>query len=261
MKSKMNDIPVGYNKVVDKKRLYFIAGALEQSIPPNGKVLDIGCGNGHISIYIGGLGYEVEGIDISEKAIEKAKLNNKYSNVSFAVQDAEKLVAQNKKYDAIICSEVLEHLHQPSGLLSCVYQLLKPEGIVIITVPNGYGPRELTITRPMQYIMKKEGVLKSLVTGLKSLLGYNGTTIQSDADELGHVQFFTKKKLSATVEKQGFKLEVFAKADFVTDVFPFSFFIRRSVPLQKMDVKFADKLPFFMTSGFYCIGRKGVLRP
>ena len=55
-----------YDRIADRKRVDFIAEVLHQSLPVNGKILDVGCGNGVISRHLGRLGFNVLGIDVSE---------------------------------------------------------------------------------------------------------------------------------------------------------------------------------------------------
>ncbi len=62
-----------FKRVADIKRLQFILKTLDSNLPPNTTVLDVGCGNGVISRSLGEAGYNVYGIDVSEKAISKAK--------------------------------------------------------------------------------------------------------------------------------------------------------------------------------------------
>ncbi len=247
----MSSGTVGYTKAVDHKRLKFILDQLYDYIPSKGKVLDVGCGNGLMSMAVGQVGYHTLGVDISEKAIQKANQNNTLSHVNFKVMSANDLVADGFTYDAIICSEVLEHLDDPSNLLQTLYQLLSDRGVLIITVPNGRGPRELLITKPMQKLQKNGGFLLAAVKAFKKTLGYTGTTEQSDADDLTHVQFFTKQSLSNMLDTQNFRMATFGKANFLADVFPFSMLANRSYMLQKLDCRLADTLPHYCTCGFY----------
>src|SRR3954452_21279167 len=107
-----------FQRFADIKRLNFIIEALKSKLPQGAEVLDVGCGNGVISRSLGEQGFKVKGVDISEKAIARAKELNKFSNVTFEVKSAEQLVADGSKYHAIICSEVLEHLNHPEKLLN-----------------------------------------------------------------------------------------------------------------------------------------------
>jgi 2-polyprenyl-3-methyl-5-hydroxy-6-metoxy-1,4-benzoquinol methylase len=247
-----------FKRVADIKRLQFILNTLKYNLPPRATVLDVGCGNGVISRSLGEVDYNVYGIDVSEKAIAKAKELNKFPNVSFDVISAEQLVAEGKKYDAIICSEVLEHLNRPEDLLITLYQSLTDTGVLIITVPNGKGPRELFVTRPVIWLKKKDNFIWHGLLRLKKLLGYKGTTVQSDASDLTHIHFFTKKSLDSLARLNNFKIIRFGKTNFIEDVFPFSLLSKRLVFLQKMDCAIAEILPYRFTGGFVTVWQKNI---
>jgi 2-polyprenyl-3-methyl-5-hydroxy-6-metoxy-1,4-benzoquinol methylase len=244
-----------YERIADIKRLNFITESLQKEIPPGGRVLDVGCGNGVISRHLGQFGYQVLGIDISEKTIEMARFKNKLRNVRFEAISAEALTAQGQQYDAVICSEVLEHLHQPGQLLQTIYQSLKDNGLLVVTVPNGNGPRELCVTRPMLKARSNPG-LWAAISKVKGLLGYKGTTVQSQADNLDHVQFFTRSALQQLAASHRFRIVRFAKTNFIEDVFPFSFFTKRFKALQTLDCKVAELLPYGFTGGFNTLWKK-----
>ncbi len=246
----------GYQNYTDIKRLKFIIDALDENIAAGSNVLDVGCGNGLIAISLGKAGYNVFGIDISEKAIGKASKKNILSNVKFAVAGAEELSETNIKYDAVICSEVLEHLNEPSSLLKYIYKIMKDEGILIVTVPNGKGPRETLITKPVIAMQKKDNWIWALVKKIKTVLGYKGTTLQSDADDLTHIQFFTIKSLRKLAEQNAFIIKKIGKTNFLENVFPFSFATKKIKFLQKIDCAVADVLPYNFTCGFVSIWQK-----
>src|SRR3954462_14099138 len=118
-----------YDRIADRKRLDFISDAISGKAQSKAKILDVGCGNGVISRHLGKLGFNVLGIDVSDATIARARELNTLPNVSFEVISAEQLVAQGDTFDAIICSEVLEHLQNPSSLLKVLYQSLKQDGV------------------------------------------------------------------------------------------------------------------------------------
>lgn len=252
----LTEIKYEYNRIADRKRVDFIAKVLKESLPANGKILDVGCGNGVISRHLGRLGFIVLGIDVSDKTIEKARSIDPAPNVTFMKKSAEELAASGEKYDAVICSEVLEHLNHPGALLEVLYESLAENGKLIITVPNGRGPRETFVTRPVLRMRSKNNWIWKLIVRMKKMMGYSGTTVQSAADNLDHVQFFSKKDLEKLSAQYGFKITGFGKANFVEDVFPFSFFARRISFLQKLDCKMADILPYHFTGGFFTVWEK-----
>ncbi len=245
-----------FTRYTDTKRLIFITDVLQKELPANAEILDVGCGNGVISRALGAKGFNVRGIDVSEKAIDKAKALNYIPNVNFEAVSAEKFVADGNRYHAIICSEVLEHLNEPDKLLQVLHQILYNDGVLIVTVPNGNGPRELLVTRPIIWMQKKNNWIWKLVKATKSGLGYKGTTVQSDADNLTHIQFFTKKTLVKLAESSQFEIIQIGKTNFVEDVFPFSFLTKRIKNLQKLDCAFAEYLPLACTGGFNTVWKK-----
>jgi ubiquinone/menaquinone biosynthesis C-methylase UbiE len=245
-----------FKKIVDIKRVNFIVDALKTHLPEGAEVLDVGCGNGVISRYLGSQGFVVRGVDVSDKAIERARSLNTFPNVRFEVVSAEQLVADGQRYHAVVCSEVLEHLNEPGKLLKVLYQILHDDGVLVVTVPNGKGPRESLVTRPVQRMQKKNGWVWRVVNKFKQSLGYKGTTVQSAADDLTHIQFFTRPSLEKLATENTFRIVRFGKTNFIEDVFPFSFLTKKIRILQKWDCALADVLPYQFTGGFVTVWEK-----
>jgi len=252
----MNNQLTRYERIADQKRLNFITQTVIKKLKGDGRVLDIGCGNGIISSHIGQYGIDVTGIDVSEKAIVKARENNPFPNVKYRAQSAEGIVASGEQFDIIICSEVLEHLNDPNALVNVLYNSLKDGGSLIVTVPNGFGPREKFVTKPVLYLKKKNGALWKTLCGIKNALGYSGTTVQSSADNLDHIQFFRLRDLHRIAKNNHFYITTLRKANFIEDVFPFSIITKRITLIQKIDCKLADWLPSSFTGGFFTIWEK-----
>ncbi len=247
-----------FERIADIKRLDFIINTLKAQLPEGAEVLDVGCGNGVISRSLGARGFVVKGVDVSAKAIEKARALNTFPNVRFDVVSAEQLVADGQRFHAVICSEVLEHLNDPGKLLRVLHQILHDTGVLIVTVPNGKGPRELFVTRPVIALQKKNNWAWRMVSGIKRAFGYKGTTVQSDADDLTHIQFFTRDSLGKLATDNAFRIVRFGKTNFVEDVFPFSLLAKRIKVLQKWDCALAEVLPYGVTGGFVTVWEKAV---
>jgi len=239
-----------YNNPEDLKRLKFIEDLISERVPDNGKILDIGCGIGNVSRQLGHDGYNVTAIDSDVKSIEFAKSRNT-PNVEFVNKNIYEYSPVEKSYNAIICSEVLEHVIDPVAIVRLVYSILKDDGVFIATVPNGVGPRELFVTRPVIWIRDHGGFLWKLLIDIKQMFGYKGETVHSKSEHLDHIQFFTLKKFRQMADKNDFQIIKMGKANFISGVFPLSLFYRKSIRLQAFDCKLADKLPYRCVSGFF----------
>jgi tellurite methyltransferase len=80
---------------------------------PMGRALDIAMGNGRNSVYLAEMGFEVEGIDISEEAVNSALESARKScvNITAKVADLEgDFYIEEGAYDVIIC---FNYLHRP----------------------------------------------------------------------------------------------------------------------------------------------------
>ncbi len=100
----------------------------------NLKILEVGCGYGYLTYAIRTAGHDAFGIDISENAVKFAKENfGEY----FSAEDADNFSQKNeKKFDLIIATELIEHVKDPTGLIKTLLKMLAPDGKIIFTTPN-----------------------------------------------------------------------------------------------------------------------------
>jgi len=113
----------------------------------NGKrALDLGCGYGYYTVDLLRRGYEVDAVDISNhsirmtwKKIEKMKNHPRVEIHNINAFDFE----PKKKYDLIICLEMLEHIHEDLKLLKSINTWLKDNGILLISVPHNEKLRNI----------------------------------------------------------------------------------------------------------------------
>jgi 2-polyprenyl-3-methyl-5-hydroxy-6-metoxy-1,4-benzoquinol methylase len=101
-----------------------------------GDVLDFGCGNGKFSELLPFDTYT--GVDLNSSVIDYAK--EKYSAVKNAkFYSVAEFESQNKQYDCIILSAVIEHSKEPLTLLKFLKNKLRSNGKIIITSPTHLG--------------------------------------------------------------------------------------------------------------------------
>lgn len=98
-------------------------------------ILEVGCGMGYLTYALTRAGYRrVLGIDLSQAAVKSAQ--QRYQ-ADFLTADITVFAGQTaERFDAIVVSEVIEHLEDPAALIAAARSLLKPGGCVICTTPN-----------------------------------------------------------------------------------------------------------------------------
>jgi SAM-dependent methyltransferase len=101
------------------------------------RVLDIGCSDGLFLISMRSRGWETMGVEIGEESSRIAREVNGLNVVTGNLFSQE---IESGSFDAVTMTHVLEHLPDPVGALERVRDLLKPGGMLLISVPNHRGP-------------------------------------------------------------------------------------------------------------------------
>lgn len=101
-------------------------GLLELLAPqPGERILDIGCGTGHLTAKIGASGAQVTGVDRSPEMIRQAR--EAYPAIRFELADATKIPIE-AKFDAVFSNATLHWIKQPEKVIAEVARLLRPGG-------------------------------------------------------------------------------------------------------------------------------------
>jgi ubiquinone/menaquinone biosynthesis C-methylase UbiE len=103
----------------------------------NKRVLDVGCGDGVLSWLLAHRGAVCHGVDPSQIAIEYARRKHleKGSKAEFSVSSGYDTKVVSSSCDAVVSSDVIEHVQDPSRLLHEIHRVLKPGGVAVITTP------------------------------------------------------------------------------------------------------------------------------
>lgn len=152
----------------------------------NGRLLEVGCGNGWMLKSMQDLGWEVRGVDRDPVAVQYAK--GQGLEVCLGTLETQRNSANY--FDAVTMSHVIEHVHDPLRLLTESHRVLKAGGRLVVVTPNSKSwghklfkeawrglepPRHLHVFTPsaLRNLAEKAGFRKSYVS----------TTIR-DANEL-----------------------------------------------------------------------------
>ena len=121
-----NIVLLGRHREREEYRLMFLSGERP------GRLLDVGCGDGRFLSLFSDLGWEVIGIEPDAQAAIVAKERG----LQIIVGKVEEIDLTPNSFDAITLSHVIEHVHNPIGLLRRCFNLLKLGGKLAITTPN-----------------------------------------------------------------------------------------------------------------------------
>lgn len=102
------------------------------------RLLDIGCGGGLISEPMARLGATVVAVDASDKNIKTARLHAGRSglDIDFRHTTAEALAEAGEQFDIIVNMEVVEHVADVNVYLAACKNLMKPNGIMLLSTIN-----------------------------------------------------------------------------------------------------------------------------
>lgn len=133
--------------VFNPVRLAFIRSAAAEhfgrdvrALQPFGKLslLDIGCGGGLLSEPMARMGFQVTGVDASEKNVGTATAHAREQNVpvQYRTGTAESLAGEACRYDVILNMEVIEHVASVPDFLEACAALINPGGLMFVATLN-----------------------------------------------------------------------------------------------------------------------------
>lgn len=242
-----------------KNRLNWI----KKNISKEQKGLEFGCGTG---VMITGVllqeGYNTQGIDLDKDSITLGQTiyqDNGFETNRLICDDIKNL--PNESYDYIIASEVFEHIPNPllDEVIALVKQKIKPNGLLLVTVPNGYGWFELE-----DFIWKKLKVgsvlqffkINSVINKVKQIFTgkYIDCEYPSSIADSPHVQKFTLNSISKKVGDENFSILDFRGSTMFAGPFSNMFFTGFK-SLMDLNIYLGAKFPN-ISSGFYIAFKK-----
>lgn len=233
------------------KKLAFILAEIEALHARLGRdvaVLDFGCGNAEaLGRYLIGPGLRYVGVDFHAPSLA-------YAREHFAAPNAQFLpaVPTGETFDVIVYADVLEHLDDPLAALSAHIRQLAQDGIVIGSVPNGYGPcesekfidRHLRLYPMFRWVKRAALRVAGRPPNQPPPIPYNS--------ESGHVMFFTLDRLRAMIDTAGLRTLRFGHGGFVGANLTGATIFRR-LRFVAWNVRIADRLPSWAVSTWYFV--------
>ncbi len=153
------------------------------------RVLDLGSGNGALCAQIATAGYEVAGVEYDKAGVDVArKSHSDIPFYNFGVQDdPAELLNSEQVFDAVVSTEVIEHLFSPHLLPIFATGALKQGGYLIITTPY-------------------HGYLKNLALAAFGKWDHHHTVLWHG----GHIKFWSRATLTQLLSENGFEVVDFS---------------------------------------------------
>lgn len=164
-------------------REFAVALELFQSAFAHGSILDMGCGPGWTSVFLARAGYQVTGVDISERMIEIARERSELEGcpAEFHVGDMEELDLGRYDFDGAMFFDCLHHCPAYDRALLRVHEHLRPGGTLLLfetTWLHRYSPHAKEVTR--EYGVTELGFSKSQLRAALKDAGFGAITFHHD---------------------------------------------------------------------------------
>jgi 2-polyprenyl-3-methyl-5-hydroxy-6-metoxy-1,4-benzoquinol methylase len=120
---------------------------LLEHIAPNATVLELSPASGYMTQALAAKGYLVDAIELNPHDAAKAAPYCRKMIVG-SVEDLENFAGLAPSYDVILMADVLEHLRAPEDVLQKARQLVAPNGVALVSLPNiAYWKMRLELSR------------------------------------------------------------------------------------------------------------------
>ena len=155
------------------KPVFHRAANLLQQYWVNGRLLDVGTGFGFFPAEMKKRGWEVAGVEISQKAMDYAR---DVLGLTIFPGPLEKAAFPDNDFDAVTGFYVVEHLSYPMAFLRECHRILKPGGLLLLRYPH---------TTPIKNLLFFLGIRNRLYDLPAHLSDFSPTVIQQGLEKTG----------------------------------------------------------------------------
>lgn len=128
--------------LIEKAQSGVFARLLNEQIPFGIRILEVGCGTGQLSNFLGIANRIVFGTDICLNSLKLARnfrSKNGLERVGFYQMNLFKPIFKEESFSLVICNGVLHHTSDPFAGLRSISKLLKKGGYILVGLYNSYG--------------------------------------------------------------------------------------------------------------------------
>lgn len=237
--------------------------ALRTRERPNLSILDAGCGSGYaVTRFLARRGDRVTGIDMYAPAIAYAQSRFGGRELGFECVDLAHMQERFGTYDVVVLADVLEHLHEPQSVLVEAARMLTPQGRLLVSIPNGFGPFEIESALARMPLLGPALVKltdltvatldKTLLRGRWSRAAQVEPAGLPYNDESGHVRFFTPSTIDRSLAEAGWGIDEWRHLSWLSGPFT-NYWWAPSAAFCEWNVGVAERLPRRLVSAWFMV--------
>lgn len=125
----------GYAYAYDNRRRETLR-LLTEVLAPGARILDVAAAQGNFSLALAELGFDVTWNDLRAELADYVRLKHERGKIEYAAGNAFEL-AFPSLFDAVLITEIIEHVAHPDDFLAKAAALVRPGGYLVMTTPNG----------------------------------------------------------------------------------------------------------------------------
>ncbi len=220
IKVKLNALLQNVGDMSLKRRARKIVGGLD--LKDNDEILDIGCGDGYFLYLISNLPVKLSltGFDNDKVVLENARRNLRSKKAELILGDAIRMPFKARSFGKAIMTEVLEHVSDDIVVMREVYRILKPNGVLLLTVPSYNFP---FLWDPINWIL--QNIFGTHISGTNFFAGIWAR----------HLRLYKREHLVKMIKLAGFKIETVE--ELTTWCLPFNHYLVNLVARFLYDIK------------------------
>lgn len=123
------------------------------------RVLDVGCGGGILAESMARRGAVVTGLDLGEENLKAASVHAAKTGLTDTLDYQHVAVetlaqSQPEQFDVVTCMEMLEHVPDPASIVKACFDLLKPNGVCVLSTINRNPKAYLFAIIGAEYVLR-----------------------------------------------------------------------------------------------------------
>jgi len=141
----------------------------------NGRILDIGCGDGYFLRKFPKKSWQISGVELNKNLAKDAQKKTPYGTI--VTKAIESVSFKKNSFDIVTLWHVFEHLHNPLIILKSIRHIIAPQGYLVIEVPHGNSIYKDLFSKQWQLLLLPQ-----------------------------HLFFWTKKSITKALNETGFEI-------------------------------------------------------